>query len=79
MPALPVNTAISTIHGPGFLRKRNWPARPASLIGSTRGTHASTSTTVMAAHAARMPKARRQDMNSAIIVPAGTPSIFATV
>ena len=79
MPAFPVNTASSTIHGPGFLRNRNCPARPASLIGSTCGTQTSTSITVMAAHAARMPKARRQDMNSAINVPAGTPSMFATV
>ena len=52
---------------------------PASLIGATKGIHARTSTMVIAAHAARIPNARRQDRNSAIKVPAGTPSILATV
>lgn len=52
---------------------------PASLIGATYGIHANASTIVIAAQAAKMPKARRQERNSAIRVPAGTPSILATV
>ena len=52
---------------------------PASLIGATNGTQARTSTIVINAHAARIANAKRHDIVSASRVPAGTPSILATV
>ena len=52
---------------------------PASLIGSMDGTHEITTTIVISAQAARIANASRQDIASASKVPAGTPSILATV
>ena len=79
MPELPKNTASRISHGPGWVRKRNCPLMPASLIGSMDGTHEITTTIVISAQAARIANASRQDIASASNVPAGTPSMLATV
>ena len=70
---------MSTIQGPGWRRNLNCPRRPASRTGATDGIHARASTAVTAAHTASATNASRHDICSASSVPAGTPSMFATV
>ena len=68
-----------TSQGPGFLRKRNWPAKPASGMGRTASTRRATSANEPSAHTATNTNAARHDTRPASSVPPGTPTMFATV
>ena len=68
-----------TNQGPGFFRKRNCPASPASGMGAMRGTKRTMSTNDATAHTATNKNAARHDTRLASSVPPGTPSMFATV
>ncbi len=68
-----------TNQGPGFFRKRNCPASPASGMGAMRGTKRTMSRNDATAHTATNKNAARHDTRLASSVPPGTPSMFATV
>ena len=68
-----------TSHGPGFFRKRNWPANPASGMGRTAGTKRAISKSEPTAHTATNKNVARHDKRAASSVPPGTPTMFATV